>query len=93
MICDMSVFQFKINHNILYTNSRLLRDKITENDKCYLYSGSQTLTHLFVECDFSKVFWINFTSWWNCKYNMQIKLKQRDILFAFHSEKQCFFRH
>ena len=32
----MSVFQFKINHNILYTKSRLFRDKITENDKCYL---------------------------------------------------------
>ena len=27
----MSVFQFKINHNILYTKSRLFRDKITEN--------------------------------------------------------------
>ena len=49
----MSVFQFKINHNILCTKSRLLRDKIRENDKCYLCIGSQTLTHLFVECDFS----------------------------------------
>ena len=50
----MSLFQFKINHNILYTKSRLFRDKITENDKCYLCSGSQTLVHLFVGCDFSK---------------------------------------
>ena len=65
----MSVFQFKINHNILYTNRTLFRDKITENDKCYLCSGSQTLAHLFVECDFSKVFWTHFTSWWNCKNN------------------------
>ena len=36
----LSVFQFKINHNFLYTKSRLLRDKITHNDKCYLCSGS-----------------------------------------------------
>lgn len=86
----MSVFQFKINHNILYTKSRLFRDKITENDKCYLCNGSQTLTHLFVECDFSKVFWIEFTSWWNSKNNMQINLQQRDILFALHPEKQSF---
>ena len=63
----LSVFQFKINHNIMYTKSRLFRDKITDNDKCYLCSGSQTLAHLFVDCDFSKVFWIDFTSWWNCK--------------------------
>ena len=27
-----------------------------------LCSGSQTLTHLFVECDFSEEFWIDFTS-------------------------------
>ena len=63
----MSIFQFKINHNILYTKSRLFRDKITENDKCYLCSGSQTLVHLFDECVSSKVFWIDFTSSWNCK--------------------------
>ena len=51
----LSVFQFKINHNILYTKNRLFRDKITDNDKCYLCSGSQTLRHLLVDCDFSKV--------------------------------------
>ena len=86
----LSVFQFKINHNILYTKSRLFRDKITENDKCYLCSGSQTLVHLFVDCDFSKVFWSDFTSWWNCKNSMQIRLQQRDILYAFHPGKQSF---
>ena len=86
----LSVFQFKINHNILYTKSRLFRDKITDNDKCYLCSGSQTLVHLFVDCDFSKVFWIDFTSWWNCKNNTQIELHPRDILFAFHPGKQSF---
>jgi len=64
---NLSVFQFKINHNILYTKSRLFRDKVTDNDKCYLCSGSQTLAHLFVDCDFSKVFWIVFTSWCNSK--------------------------
>ena len=84
----MSVFQFKINHNVLYTKRRLFGDKITENDKCYLCSGSQTFAHFFVECDFSKVFWIDFTSWWNCKNNTQIKLEQCDILFAFHPGKQ-----
>ena len=86
----LSVFQFKINHNILYTKSRLFRDKITENDECYLCSGSQTLVHLFVDCDFSKAFWSDFTSWWNCKNSMQIKLQQRDIIYAFHPGKQSF---
>ena len=89
----LSVFQFKINHNnILHTKGRLFRDKITNNDKCYLCSGSQTLEQLFVDCDFSKVFWTDFTSWWirNCKNNAQIRLQQRDIQYAFHPGKQSF---
>ena len=86
----LSVFQFKIYHNILYTKSRLFRDKITENDKCYLCSESQTLVHLFADCVFSKIFWTDFTSWWNCKNNTQIRLQQHDILYAFHPGKQSF---
>ena len=69
---------------------RLFRDQITENDKCYLCSGSQTLVHLFVDCDFSKVFWIDITSCRSCKNSPQIKFKQRDILYAFHPGKQSF---
>ena len=86
----MSDFQFMINHNILYTKSRLFKDEITENDQCYLCSGSETLTHLFVECHFSTEIWIDFTSWRNCKNNMQIKLQQCHILFVFQPIKQSF---
>ena len=73
-----------------YTKSRLFRDKITENDKCYLCSGSQTLVHLFADCVCSKIFWTDFTSWWNCKNNTQIRHQQRDILYAFHPGEQSF---
>ena len=74
-----------------YTKSRLFRDKITENDKCYLCSGSQTLVHLFADCVCSKVFWTDFTSWWNCKNTTQIRLQQRDILYAFLFRHQLLF--
>ena len=73
-----------------YTKSRLFRDKITENDKCYLCSGSQTLVHLFADCVCSKIFWTDFTSWCSCKNNTQIRLQQRDILYAFHPGEQSF---
>ena len=46
----LSMFQFKINHRILYTCSKLLRAKIIENDECQLCGVRQTLEHLFVEC-------------------------------------------
>jgi len=88
----MSVFQFsKINHNIPYTKRRLFRDKITENDQCYLRSGNQTLTHLFVECDFSKVFWIDFTSWWNCKYTCKSNSNSMIFCLLFIPENSLFF--
>ena len=88
----LSVFQFKINHNILHTKSRLFRDKITENDKCYLCKRSQTLVHLFVnvDCDFSKVFWTDFTSRWNCKNSTQIRLHSVIFYMLFTQENSTF---
>jgi len=44
------MFQFKINHHILYTRDKLFRAKIIENDECQLCGVRQTLEHLFVEC-------------------------------------------
>ena len=46
----LSMFQFKINHHILYTRDKLFKAKIIENDECQLYGVSQTLEHLFVGC-------------------------------------------
>lgn len=82
-------FNLRLTTNSVH-KSRLFRDKITDNDKCYLCSGSQTLAYLFVDCEFSNVFWIDFTSWWNCKNNTQIEPQPRNILFAFHPGKQSF---
>ena len=86
---DCQFFNLRLTTIFCTLKSRPFYDKITENDKCYLCSGSrQTLVHLFVDCVFSKIFWTDFTSWWNCKNNMQIRLQQRDILYAFHPGKQ-----
>ena len=52
----LAMFQFKINHNILYTKSMLFRDRLAEDDKCYLCNLRQTLIHLFVECHYTKYF-------------------------------------
>ena len=46
------MFQFKINHNIIYTRDKLFRAKIVENDECQACSSNiikQTLVHLFGE--------------------------------------------
>ena len=47
----MRVFQFKILHNILYTNERLFKMKQVQTELCTLCENSvETPLHLFYEC-------------------------------------------
>ena len=51
-------FQFKICHNILFTNEKLFRVGITTTDKCNICKKEvETLSHLFVTCDHVKLLW------------------------------------
>jgi len=51
---------------------------------------SQTLIHLFVKCRYTKLFWSDFAYWWNSKNDVQISLRERDILYAVKSQKRLF---
>ena len=45
-------FQFKINHNFLYTNEKLHKVKISDTPLCtFCNSEIEILVHLFVECN------------------------------------------
>ena len=48
----LSMFQFKINHPILYTHDKLSKAKITDSDSCHVCELKQTVEHLSVECEF-----------------------------------------
>ena len=61
----LSMFQFKINHLILYTRDKLVKAKATDSDSCHVCKLKQTVEHLFVECQHVHSFWNLFTSWWN----------------------------
>ena len=68
----LSVFQFKIVHNILYTNKILYKMKKKQQPDCpYCHGIDQTPLHLFVECPIAKSFWNKFTMWYNatCRGN------------------------
>ena len=57
----LSVFQYKIVHNILYTNTILHKMKKKKQPDCPYYHGSaQTPLQIFVECSISKSFWNKF---------------------------------
>ena len=89
----LSVFQFKIGHNIQCTKSSLFRDKITDNDKCYLCSGSQTLGHLFVELIVILVKYFGLISLLGAIVKTKSKLNSNRVIFAFYPGKPSFSRH
>ena len=41
------MFQFKMNHHILYTRAKLFKAKTTDSDSCYVWIEAEE--HLFVE--------------------------------------------
>ena len=84
------MFQFKINHHILYTRDKLFRAKIIENDECQLCGVRQTLEHLFVECRHVHSFWNLFASWWNSCNLPKVALTNNAKIYAHHPEKRSF---
>ena len=86
------MFQFKINHNIIYTRDKLFRPKIVGNDECQACSSKQTLVHLLGECQFVDTFWNSFVSSWNSCNAPRVNLTVTDKIYAHHPEKTFFSR-
>ena len=57
----LRVFQYKILNNILYHSNTLFKMEVVQNLKCSICeSNAETITHLFVECQFV---WTNVVNW------------------------------
>ncbi len=76
-------FQYRINQNILATNSFLKKINIRNDDLCTFCNISQeTIKHLFIDCPVSKIFWNNVKSWIRTKTNVDLELISATILFG-----------
>ena len=82
------MFQFKINHHILYTRDKLFKVKITDSDSCHVCESKQTLKHLFVECQHVHSFWNLFTSWWNENNSLSVSLTNNDKIYGYLPENR-----
>ena len=76
-------FQYKILNRILYTNRILCKMKLVPSPLCtFCGDHEETLEHLFINCTFSKKFWLSVITWLN-GYDMKIdKLDEITILFG-----------
>ena len=62
----MYMFQYKILHRILGTNSKLFLYKIFESPLCsYCKSADETILHLYCECDMTTGVWQDIIDWLN----------------------------
>ena len=59
------VFQYKILHEVVFTEEKLFRSNIAKSDLCYLCSETkQDLKHMLVSCQFVSEFWEAFLYWY-----------------------------
>ena len=62
----MQMFQYKILHRILATNSKLFLYKIFESPLCsFCNSENESILHLFCECDITTGIWQDIIDWLN----------------------------
>ena len=79
----LSVFEYKIIHNILYTNCILYKMKKVEDPHCPFYANiDQTVTHLFLSCPIAISFWSDFIIWYQSFSQKNLSLSNNEILYG-----------
>ncbi len=77
-------FQYFINHNVLYTNSKLFKiKKITSENCTFCHSKPETIEHLLFFCEKSKAIWNNFLNILNSSTIYNIQCEPNVLLFGY----------
>ena len=79
----LTMFQYKIIHRILPTNSLLHKMKKVASPSCpFCPSESQTLWHLFINCMHASSFWNRFQEWYSISSNTKLLLSELEVMFG-----------
>ena len=79
----LAMFQYKIIHRILPTNSLLHKMKKIASPSCPLCpSECQTLWHLFINCKHASSFWNRFQQWYSTSSNSKLSLSELEVMFG-----------
>ena len=79
----LAVFQHKIIHNILATNSILYKMNKVASPACpFCPSDMQNIRNLFIRCLQACVFWDKFQSWYSTISNASLLLSEPEVLFG-----------
>lgn len=79
----LSIFQYKIIHNVLYTNYILHKMKKVQDPHCpFCTNIDQTVTHLFVSCSIANSFWNDFIEWYQSLSKETLRLSKNEIMYG-----------
>ena len=78
----LSMFQYKIIHNILCTKSLLFKMKKEDSPRCPFCPADHTIIHLFTECAQATLFWKEFLDWASRMVNSKLSLSIKEIMFG-----------
>ena len=86
----LSMFQYKIIHNILCTKSLLFKMKKEDSPCCPFCPMDHTIAHLFTECTQAISFWKEFLDWASRVVNSRISLSKNEIMFGIINQDSTF---
>ena len=79
----LTMFQYKILHDIVYTKSKLFKAKLASDDLCYLcLETKQDLIHMLVSCPMVSEFWKTFLVWLETYTSTKLDLPAVKILYG-----------
>ena len=83
MADDLVWFQYRLLNRILETNEYLVKIKQKVNANCnFCKEETESITHLFIECNFVKSFWTNLKRNLQCNLGVDLNINPSDIIFG-----------
>ena len=82
----LSIFQYKIIHNILPHRVLLHRIKIVNSPLCIHCDSLETLSHMLVNCIVIQKFWFDVISWWKIHSGECLLFDDLSIMYGYDPE-------
>ena len=80
---DLVWFQYRLLNRILGTNEYLVKTKQKVNANCnFCKKETESITHLFIECNFVKSFWTDLKRNLQCNLGVDLNINPSDIIFG-----------
>ncbi len=77
------MFQYKVIHRFIATNSYLKKVKIKDSDLCdHCGSAAEDILHLFWECDYAHTIWLQLKTWLLPVYDISELLTAKNVVFG-----------